>query len=72
MDPEGFAALVADLKANGMREPVTVHVEQDRRVHIHEGNHRLRAAHRAGIAVPVEVKYFGNTQQHGLVFPVES
>lgn len=71
MGPEGFAALVADLKANGMRDPVTVHVEQNRRVHIHEGNHRLRAAHQAGLAVPVEVKYFGNAQQAGLLFAVE-
>jgi hypothetical protein len=49
-----------------------VHVEQDRHVHIQEGNHRLRAAHRAGIPVPVEVKYFGNSQQQGLVFPVRA
>jgi hypothetical protein len=70
MGAEAFAELVADLKVNGMRESVTVHVEQDGRVHIHEGNHRLRAAHRAEISVPVVVKYFGNVQRKGLVFRV--
>ena len=71
MAPQSFADLVADLKARGMRSPVTLHVEQDGRVVIHEGNHRLRAALEAGIPVPVEVKYFGNAQRRGLVFPAQ-
>jgi len=72
MPPEAFAAMVEDLKAQGMRYPVTVHVEQDGRVLIHEGSHRLRAALQVGIPVPVEVKYFGNVQRRGLVFAVSS
>lgn len=65
-----FEALVSDLKAHGMRYPVTVHVEQDGRVWIQEGNHRLRAGHRAGIPILVEIKYFGNSQHQGLIFQV--
>ncbi len=52
-----------------MRYPISIHVEQGLRIVIHEGNHRLHAAHKAGIPVPVEVKYFGNSQQHGLAVP---
>lgn len=70
MTPEAFTALIDDLKAHGMRHPVTVHVEQSGRVLIQEGNHRLRAAHRAGVPVLVEIKYFGNAQRFGLVFSV--
>jgi hypothetical protein len=65
-----FEALVSDLRTHGMRYPVTVHVEQDGRVWIQEGNHRLRAGHRAGIPISVEIKYFGNSQRQGLIFPV--
>jgi hypothetical protein len=70
MGPQAFAELVADLKANGLREPVSVHLEQDGRAHIQEGNHRLRAAHLAGIAVALKVKYFGNAQRDGRLLAV--
>jgi len=53
-----------------MRYPVTMHVEQDGGVSIQEGNHRLRAGHRAQIPILVEIKYFGNRQRQELIFPV--
>lgn len=67
MSPAQFADLIEDLKENGMHYPVTVHVEKDLRVMIYEGNHRLRAAIKAGCKVKVEIKYFGNSQKAGLL-----
>lgn len=59
--------LIADLKTHGMRDPVTVHAEQDGRIEITEGNHRLRAAADAGVLASVEIKYFGNVQRNGAI-----
>ena len=64
MHPDAFAALVHSLRTEGMRNPVTVHVEFDGRIIITEGNHRLRAAAQAGTLARVEVKYFGNSQRN--------
>lgn len=57
--------------AKGVRDPVTIHVEPDGTVLIHEGNHRIRAAIEAGVMVPVEISYFGNSQRRGLVVEPE-
>lgn len=58
----------ADLTENGMTEAIFVIKEKDGRVHISEGNHRLRAALELGwTKVPVEIRYFGNSQREGLV-----
>lgn len=58
----------ADLTKNGMTEAIFVIKEKDGRVHISEGNHRLRAALELGwTRVPVEIRYFGNSQREGLV-----
>lgn len=63
-----FRALAESL-ASGWREnaPILVCVEADGRATIYEGNHRLRAAEFAGIEAFVEVRYFGNSQERGLI-----
>ncbi len=59
---------LSDLKKNGMAYPITIFKEKDGRSHIHEGNHRIRAAIQIGMSeVPVEIRYFGNSQKTGLV-----
>lgn len=57
---------VADVKKRGVKHPVTIHKDADGKVWVHEGNHRLRAAAEAGVPVPVEVSYFGNSQRSGV------
>lgn len=53
MGPADFAALVADIKANGQREPIVIYDNQ-----ILDGRHRYRACQRLGIA-PVTVEWAG-------------
>ena len=57
----------------GVTDAILIFKEMDGRVYIHEGNHRLRAAVAAHLAsVPVEVRYFGNSQRSGLVLDPET
>jgi len=63
-----WSAFLVNLTTNGMKYPVTVFKEIDGTVHVWEGNHRLRAALALGWnQVPVEIRYFGNSQRGGLV-----
>ncbi|MDD3471298.1 MAG: ParB N-terminal domain-containing protein [Syntrophaceae bacterium] len=65
---ERWRSLVEDIKVNGLKWAILIFKEMDGRVGIYEGNHRLRAAIAAGItSVPVEIRYFGNSQRAGLV-----
>lgn len=58
-----------DLSDNGMQYAITIFKEKDGVVHIHEGNHRLRAAIELGREfVPIEIRYFGNSQRRGEIF----
>ncbi len=42
-------AMADDIKKNGLRSPVTIHVDKRTgRAGVGEGNHRVEAAHRAG------------------------
>ena len=62
-------AFVASIKAKGVLSPVFVVKEKDGRVFIYEGNHRIRAAHQAGIRkIPVEIRYMAGSQRNGLVY----
>ena len=61
-------AFLDDLSKNGMEWPITIFKEKDGTVHISEGNHRMHAALELGWnLVPVEIRYFGNSQREGLV-----
>jgi len=57
-----------DIQVRGIQERIFVWKEKDGTVQIAEGNHRLRAAIEIGMdRVPVEIRYFGNSQRGGLV-----
>ena len=63
MDKRDFLALVESLRAGwNEKEPILIFVEKSGEPHIHEGNHRLRAAIYAKIPALIEVRYFGNSQ----------
>lgn len=63
-----WASLKAELVENGMPGRITIFKERNGHVRIYEGNHRLRAALELGwTVVPVEIRYFGNSQREGLV-----
>lgn len=67
-NPGRWVELVEDIKKHGVINPVTIFKEKNGKIHITEGNHRVRAAIQAGLdMVPVEVRYFGNSQKQGLV-----
>ena len=63
MTGKQFSDLTISLQ-NGWNElePVCIQVEHDGSAVLHEGNHRLHAAHAAGIKAFVEIRYFGNGQ----------
>lgn len=68
MSMQEWDAFKANLSENGMNEAIFIIKEKDGRVHISEGNHRVRAAGELGwTMVPVEIRYFGNSQREGLV-----
>lgn len=62
---DGF---LADVRANGVREPIFVTVDPHRAPEISEGNHRLDAALEAGrSSIPVEIRYYGHAEREGTV-----
>lgn len=66
MTEKEFTGLAESLK-KGWKGPVTVFVEKNGQAVIIEGNHRLRAAAFANIKALVEIRYFGNSQEMGLI-----
>ena len=64
---EDWLAFVEDVKQRGILEPIFIVVEwvNDKpKAFIYEGNHRIKAAIEAGLDnVPVEVRYFGHTEE---------
>lgn len=63
-----WAEFVADIKANGVKEPIFITVDYNDNPKISEGNHRRDAAIEAGLdSVPVEIKYYGRSEQQGSV-----
>lgn len=68
MQGPAWEAFKADVAANGIHEPITVHVDHGKAPVISEGNHRLDAAAELGMdRVPVEVTYYGHAEQQGTV-----
>lgn len=71
MSRRKFSELVRSMKAKGYLpgKPVQVVKGLDGRVCVWEGNHRLRAAIKAGVErVEVWFEYYGNSQRSGLIF----
>lgn len=53
-----------DIRIHGIKEPIMVFVESNGDILIGEGNHRLNAAIQLRLEnVPVDVRYFGNSQR---------
>jgi 8-oxo-dGTP pyrophosphatase MutT (NUDIX family)/GNAT superfamily N-acetyltransferase len=72
MSPQKWTAFMRSVKAKGVVNPIQIFKEKDGRVHIWEGNHRIRAAIQAGVKeVPFEISYMGNSQRTGLVYDPE-
>lgn len=66
---DGWAQFLADIKKNGIQNPITVFADPDRHVRVHEGNHRIAAAKQLGLSlVPAEIRYFGHAEQEQGMF----
>jgi GNAT superfamily N-acetyltransferase len=64
IDRERVSELAESIRAEGLRHPPLIIVEQDGTAHIWEGNHRIRAAIEAGLdTITVEVRYFGGSEE---------
>ena len=63
-----FEKLKEDIKNNGIKKSIEVAIEKNGDITIIDGTHRLLAAEELGMKeIPVEVRYFGNSQKRGLV-----
>jgi hypothetical protein len=70
--PARWAKLVANMRDEGFdpSNPIFIIKDFGQAAKIQEGNHRLRAAHEAGLdLVPVEIRYFGHSEYQRLVLP---
>ena len=62
---ERFEEIKESIRQNGIQERIVVAVNMDGSIEIIEGTHRLLIAEELGIEiVPVEIRYFGNSQQN--------
>jgi hypothetical protein len=58
-DQRKLDALTESIREGGMTEPVFINVDYRGQAWVNEGNHRIRAASRAGLkTVPAEIRYF--------------
>lgn len=63
---EEWGAFKADIKTNGITNPIFITVDYGDRPRISEGNHRRDAAVEVGLSeVSVLVRYFGHAEQQG-------
>lgn len=61
-----------DIAKRGIKEKILIIQEYGKPPRIYEGNHRLDAAMELGMEfIPAEIRYFGNSQQQGLIVPKE-
>jgi hypothetical protein len=66
--PGSWEKFVADVKENGIKDPIFITVDHNAKPEISEGNHRLEAARVLGLTiVPVEIKYYGHAEDQGTV-----
>ena len=60
---------LADIRKNGIQEPILILKDPGSEAVISEGNHRLDAAVELGLEeVPVDIRYFGKSEQEGLAY----
>jgi ParB-like chromosome segregation protein Spo0J len=60
---------VDDVRNHGVEEIVSINVEPDGTIQVHEGNHRIDAALEAGLdRIPVQIRYYGNAQDLQIPF----
>lgn len=61
---EQWNKFLNDIKRNGIQNPLLFFVEKDLTFVLAEGNHRREAAKQLGLTeVPVEIRYYGNSQK---------
>lgn len=61
---EQWNEFLEDIKQNGIQGALMIWVEKDQSIVLAEGNHRREAAKQLGLSsVPVEIRYYGNSQQ---------
>jgi|2_EtaG_2_1085320.scaffolds.fasta_scaffold65628_2 hypothetical protein len=66
---KNWSGFVEDVKKHGVEEIVSISVEPDGKIEVHEGNHRVDAALEAGLdRIPVNIRYYGNAQDLKLPF----
>lgn len=58
-----WADFLGDCKKNGVIYPILIIVDPGKTPVVREGNHRLDAALELKIKIPVQIKYFGNSQK---------
>jgi hypothetical protein len=64
--PDAWEEFKQDIATNGMQQPVFVTVEPNGEPQISEGNHRVAVAEELGLdTVPVEIRYFGHSEDQG-------
>lgn len=67
-DYKNWEKLVDDIRKNGVKKPIIIFRDPNKKALIYEGNHRLRAARQAGLKnVPVKIRYYGHSERAGLV-----
>ena len=73
-DKEKWDALVNSIRTNGFDPDQAVFIVSDpgKGPQVYEGNHRIRAAHEAGLThIPARIRYFGHTERDYKVSDVE-
>lgn len=61
--------LKKDIFLNGFEEPIFITQDYGQRAKVSEGNHRIQAAEQLGLThIPAEIRYFGRSEEDGLVF----
>ena len=66
---EKWEEFKADIKKNGITEPILILKDPGKDAVVSEGNHRLDAAIDLGLeTIPVDIRYFGHSERDGLAY----
>lgn len=67
---ERWNEFLDDVRRNGIKTPLWIQQDPGEEAQIMEGNHRVQAAAQLGLpTVPVTIKYYGLSEEEGLVAP---